>query len=117
MEQTLHPQAQMVLEVMAAAGGPVLHESTPEEYRVFYDSRVAPPLWEMHEVRDLSAAGVPSRLYRPTSATNTGLLVYYHGGGWVIGNVATHDNVCRSLAARSGHAAVSYTHLTLPTKA
>ena len=114
MEPTLHPQARMVLDVMAAAGGPVLHESTPEEYRTFYDSRVAPPMWEMHEVRDLSAGGVPSRLYRPTSATGTGLLVYYHGGGWVIGNVNTHDNVCRSLAARSGHAVLSVDYRLAP---
>ena len=103
----LHPQAAAILEMMAALGGPVIHESTPEEFRAYYNSRSVPGPEVMHEIRDLSAGGVPARLYRPTDRTDSGLLVYYHGGGWVIGGLDSHDGICRSLAKRSGHAVLS----------
>ena len=102
MSINLHPQAKAIIEMMAALGGPVIHESTPEEFRAYYDSRQAPPAETVHEVRDVSAGGVPSRLYRPSADGNLGLLVYYHGGGWVIGGLDSHDAVCRSLANKSG---------------
>lgn len=114
MAPTLHPQATAVLEAMAALGGPLIHESTPAEFRAYYDSRSMPAMFEVHEVRDISAGGVPSRLYRPTAATGTGLLVYYHGGGWVIGGLESHDNVCRSLAVKSGHAVLAVDYRLAP---
>ncbi len=114
MPPILHPQATAVLEAMAALGGPIIHESTPSEFRAYYDSRAMPAMFEVHEVRDVSAGGVPARLYRPTSATGTGLLVYYHGGGWVIGGLESHDNVCRSLAVRSGHAVLAVDYRLAP---
>jgi acetyl esterase/lipase len=56
------------------------------------------------EVRDLTVADtVPARLYTPTGATTpSGLLVYFHGGGFVIGDLETHDGHCRRLAVGSG---------------
>jgi acetyl esterase len=59
------------------------------------------------DVRDLQVAGgeglVPARLYTPPGAATPGpLLVYFHGGGWVIGDLETHDAHCRRLAAFSG---------------
>jgi acetyl esterase len=59
------------------------------------------------EARDLSVAGaageIPARLYSPPgAATPSGLLVYFHGGGFVIGDLETHDGHCRRLAAGSG---------------
>jgi acetyl esterase len=110
----LHPQASAILEMMAAFGGPVIHESTPTEFRAYYDARSVPGPEEMHEIRDISAGGVPSRLYRPTDRTDCGLLVYYHGGGWVIGGLDSHDGVCRSLAARTGHAVLSVDYRLAP---
>ena len=80
---------------------PVL-ESTPEEFRTYYLSRQVPPTENVHEIRDISAGGVPCRLYRPNASKNLGLLVYYHGGGWVIGNLDSYDAVCRSLANKMG---------------
>jgi acetyl esterase len=59
------------------------------------------------DVRDLQVAGgeglIPARLYTPPGAATPGpLLVYFHGGGWVIGDLETHDAHCRRLAAFSG---------------
>jgi acetyl esterase len=97
---SLHPQATAILQAMAALGGPVIEESNPAEFREYYASRQMPSPVQLHEIRDVVAGGVPSRLYRPSNYTNLGLLVYYHGGGWVIGNLDSHDAVCRSLADR-----------------
>jgi acetyl esterase len=103
----LHPQAQAILDAMAALGGPVLHESDPVVFREYYASRAMPSTDVVDDVRDISAGGVPARLYRPRPDNNLGLLVYYHGGGWVIGDLNTHDAICRSLAVRMNHAVLS----------
>lgn len=54
------------------------------------------------------------RLYRPTADTNLGLLVYFHGGGWVLGSVNSHDGTCRSIANQSGCAVLSVEYRLAP---
>jgi acetyl esterase len=110
----LHPQAQVILQMMAAAGGPVIQDSDAAVFREYYNSRQLPSTEEVFEIRDLSAGGVPSRLYRPNADKNLGLLVFYHGGGWVIGGLDSHDSVCRSLANRMGHAVLSVDYRLAP---
>ena len=46
--------------------------------------------------------------------TDLGLLVFFHGGGWVIGDLNSHDGVCRSLANKSGHAVLSVDYRLAP---
>ncbi len=68
------------------------------------------------EVRDLvtdTLPPVPARLYRPRSGTLP-LLVYFHGGGWVVGSVAISDPFCRALANASGCAVVSVEYRLAP---
>jgi acetyl esterase len=68
-----------------------------------------PPPPEVAGVRDLRASGphgpIPLRLYRPLGPPDTAVLpvlVYYHGGGHVLGDLETHDTLCRdALASRS----------------
>ena len=110
----LHPQAQVILQMMAAAGGPVIQNSDAAEFREYYNSRQLPSTEEVFEIRDVVASGVPSRLYRPNADKNLGLLVFYHGGGWVIGGLDSHDSVCRSLANRMGHAVLSVDYRLAP---
>lgn len=57
---------------------------------------------ELARVYDVSAAGRPARVYRPDEAARAPLLVWLHGGGWTIGDVAAFDRVSRRLAAASG---------------
>lgn len=61
-------------------------------------------------VVDLDAGGVPARLYRDAAADRAPVILYAHGGGWVMGNLDTHDGLCRNLVAASGWAllAVDY---------
>ena len=110
----LHQQAALLIQMMDSIGGPPMEEMTPQEAR---DGRaaqpIAPPL-PLHEVRDLDAGGVPARLYRPNDRTDLGLLVFFHGGGWVVCDLDTHDGVCRALADASGHAVLSIDYRLAP---
>lgn len=79
---------------------------------------VAPPLppEPVAEVRELiidTLPPIPARLYRPRSGTLP-LLVYFHGGGWVVGSVAISDPFCRAIANASGCAVVSVDYRLAP---
>lgn len=96
-----------LLEAMAALGLKPLHEQTPAEAR----GRMAAmrgeqaPGPDMASVRDLrvkaSGGFVPIRVLTPV-AEPRGVIVYYHGGGWVIGSLADFDKLGRILARRTG---------------
>jgi acetyl esterase len=66
-------------------------------------------------VRDLVVGDRPGRLYVPTDATTPGaLLVFFHGGGWVYGDLDSHDPPCRFLAERSGVRVLSVDYRLAP---
>ena len=97
---------------MRDAGQLPLQTLTPAEARqAFAESRDAlqPPPDDVAEVRNVSIPGpagqVPLRLYRGVGTSASEALpglVYFHGGGWVIGNLESHDGVCRRLANLAG---------------
>jgi len=106
----LHAQTAAVLEFMRQMGAPPLHELTPAEGRANYLAMRTASTVQLHEIRDIDAGGVKCRHYRSTGQTAAPLLIYYHGGGWVIGDLDTHDDICRKLAreARCDVIAVDY---------
>ena len=110
----LHPEAEALLRQFEALGDPPLESSTPEAVRALRASRIRPPTVELAQIRDVDAGGVPARLYRPSAHATLGLLVYFHGGGWVLGNIETHDHVARALAAESGCAVLSVDYRLAP---
>jgi acetyl esterase len=110
----LHPEAQALLEQFESLGDPPIESSTPEAVRALRASRIPAPTVELPEIRDVDAGGVPARLYRPSAQDGLGLLVYLHGGGWVLGSVETHDHVARALAAQSGCAVLSLDYRLAP---
>jgi acetyl esterase len=113
----LHPQTRALLELMQERGVPATHTLSVDEARRLYRERraftqPAPP--PVGEVRELEAEGphgaIPLRLIRPSGVAKEALLpvlVYFHGGGWVIGDLDTHDTLCRELANGAGCAVVS----------
>jgi len=109
----LHPQARALLDLMKERGVPPTHTLSPAEARATYRERrtfTQPDAPEVAEVRDLQAEGIPLRLYRPLGAKADAVLpvlVYFHGGGWVIGDLDTHDVLCRGLANGAGCAVVA----------
>src|SRR5262249_58080230 len=60
------------------------------------------------------AGPIPTRLYRPEGSGPLPLLVYFHGGGWVLGGLASHDALCRSLANASGCAVLAIDYRLAP---
>ena len=112
----LDPQAQALLQLMQERGVPSTHELTPAEARAAYRDRrgfTQPDPPRVPEVRELTAPGpsgpIALRLYRPEGLppAQAPLLVYFHGGGWVIGDRDTHDVLCRQLACQAGCAVLA----------
>ncbi|MBS0455275.1 MAG: alpha/beta hydrolase [Proteobacteria bacterium] len=114
----LHPQARAYIDLLAARGMPPTHTLSPQEARGAYRDRrsfTQPEPPHVARVESLEATGphgaIALRLYSPvTRDKQKGLLpvlVYYHGGGWVIGDLDTHDTLCRQLATESGCAVVA----------
>ena len=66
----------------------------------------------LDDVRDVDAAGVPCRLYRPRIGAPVAL--YVHGGGWVLHDLETHDAFCRELAHRTGWALLAVDYRRAP---
>ena len=117
----LDPQARFVLDQFAAQGGPPLHELTPVEARAAFESLRSPvpgePVEHIEQCRVPGPDGgaIAARLYGPAGAARPGpALVYFHGGGWVIGSLDTHDNLCRALANRSRARVVSVDYRLAP---
>jgi acetyl esterase len=82
-----------------------MSEQTPEEARAGFSmlTAIAGPAEEPVPTEDRSVPGpagdIPVRIYRPTADTPLPVVVYFHGGGFVIGDIATHDTTCQRLAA------------------
>lgn len=110
----LHPQAQAVADFYAAMRTTPFEELPPSEARALYSAGQIPSMEVVHEIREIMAGTILCRLYRPSAQTNLGLLVFFHGGGWVIGDLNSHDGVCRSLANKSGHAVLAVDYRLAP---
>ena len=110
----LHPQAKSLLALADSIGMAPIESGTPQQARDARNARRVPPTEVVHEIRNLDAGGVPARLYRPSDRVDLGLLVYLHGGGWILGDLESHENVCRSIANRSGHCVLSIDYRLAP---
>ena len=111
---TLHLQTQNFLALLASRPEPPLEKMTPVEAREMQLRYYRPSDYEIFSRRDIDAGGVPARLYLPSAEKNLGLCVFMHGGGWVIGTLDSHDDVCRRLAMQSGHAVLSIDYRMAP---
>ena len=115
----LYPIAKMILEQMEAAGAPQMSTLTPEEARVSTDvSSLAgiPEAVASVEERHIPgpAGDIPIRIYTPQGQGPFPALIYYHGGGWVIGNLDVVDVPCRQLANRTGCVVISVDYRLAP---
>jgi len=120
----LDPQANGLLKLMLEYGVPPVNTQTPQEARDAYVSRKGfsqPDPLPVNSVRDhlldLGSHQLKIREYRPHTprsllqsaggAQRMPALIYYHGGGWTIGNIETHDVLCRALCQGAGCAVYS----------
>jgi acetyl esterase len=99
---SLHPQVAALLERVARSPLPLYHTVPPfVARRIYRDTRavLAPPPPQLAEVRlHITPEKIAVRAYRPVLNETLPALVFFHGGGWTIGDLDTHDVVCRQLA-------------------
>jgi acetyl esterase len=103
----LDPQAKAFLDQLAAAGAPPLNAlpvaESRQALRTLFSTSAPEPV---HKVEDRQVPGpagrIPVRIYTPQGTGPLPVLVYFHGGGWVLGDLETHDGTCRTLANAAG---------------
>ncbi|WP_409305511.1 alpha/beta hydrolase [Peribacillus sp. SCS-155] len=115
----LDPQAKFILEQMEAAGAPPMSTLSPEEARLTTDfSALAGEPEEVGKVENRNIPGpageIPVRIYTPKGEGPFPALVFYHGGGWVIGDLDTVDVPCRLLVNRANCVVVSVDYRLAP---
>jgi acetyl esterase len=120
----IDPGAQAVLSLIQAMGRPPLHTLSPEDARAAYARSRAvlqPAPEDCAEVEDLAAPGpagpIRLRRYRALGAEPGAALpclVFFHGGGWVLGDLDSHDQACRVLANATGGSVVAVDYRLAP---
>jgi acetyl esterase len=120
----LDPQAKALLDALAQMEGPPILESEPAEVREAMAALASMSEGADEEVREVVDQTIPGpggalrvRIYTPVLATEgapQACLVWYHGGGWVIGDLDTTDGVCRALCGRSAATVVSVDYRLAP---
>ncbi len=117
----VHPQVQTLLDAMAQMGGGALTDLAPPDARAMY--RAFASMQQGEEVARVDDRTIPGlggdiavRVYTPAAAVGEtpGVLVWFHGGGWVIGDLETADATCRALANRAGCVVVSVDYRLAP---
>jgi acetyl esterase len=122
--QELAPDLHVLLQLARWQGESSLVEGrTPAQARAEHVESAPIVTGRRRPMREVAALGIPgsageipARLYvsHATPAGPGPLIVYYHGGGWVVGNLATHDGVCRFLAAHTGFRVLSVDYRLAP---
>lgn len=115
---TLEPQTKFLLDQLKALGSPPLETLTPQMARM--GSKF--PQGEVEEVGKVEnrtipgpASDIPVRVYYPKEEQSSyPALVFYHGGGWVICDLDTHDNICRALTNSAGCVTISVDYRLAP---
>ena len=118
---TLDPQAQALLDKVKKSGIPPYETMSPAAARKFYDkagevARGEPP--EPDNVEDITlpspSGELTIRCYRPSAQTGHPILVFFHGGGYTIGSLDSHDAVCRHLCVEADCLVVSVNYRLAP---
>ena len=117
----LDPDAQLLLDLIKEANRPTFETVGAVEARELFNAGrkvLAPEPMPVAETRELTIPGpggpIPARLYRSAATGVLPVLVFFHGGGWVVGDIESHDTVCRHLANRADSAVVSVDYRLAP---
>lgn len=114
----LHPHMRAMLDRRAALNLPGFAEGSVEDARrSFAQSQAALPKnrgAKVARIEDVDLGGVIARRYVPLASRGPGIILYFHGGGWVFGTLDGFDPVCRQLAAASGLEVVSVDYRLAP---
>jgi acetyl esterase len=117
----LEPAAQALADSLAVSGGPPLYTLSPQAARAVLDQAqagavaMAPAEIEPHTIPGGPDGEISITVVRPVDHNGSlPAVVYTHGGGWILGNFATHERLVRDLATRSGAAFVFVNYTPSP---
>jgi len=114
----LDPQVKTLLEQAAALGSPAVNTVSPTEARALMEARGTDPAPGVYKVENFNIDGpggpIPLRVYTPKGNGPLPILVWYHGGGWVLGNLNTTDVACRHLCNKAQCIVVSVDYRLAP---
>lgn len=122
LDPRLDPELAGLLALMAASGAKPMHESTPEEARASFraltvdlrDPAALPAVESVETIRVPGGDGeLEARVYRPHDGA-VPTVVFFHGGGWVIGDLDTHDLTARTIAVECDAVVVSVDYRLAP---
>jgi acetyl esterase/lipase len=104
--------------MLAELGTPPFGTVPAPQAREAFAARPLPPAGPIHRVEDRLIPGpggeIPVRIYHPSDAPQLPVLVWYHGGGWVVGTLDGSDHTCRELANAAGCIVVSVDYRLAP---
>ena len=112
----LHPQAQAFVDAIAQQDSPGWRDLPPNTAREVFSS------WtdlygegpDVARVENISLDGIAARIYQADPSQVVPVVMYFHGGGWVLGDLDSHDTLCRILAAESNCAIISVDYRRAP---
>jgi acetyl esterase len=116
----IHPQCKAFLDMIAAGGGKPLEQLPVADGREMARAmnELGGPVEDVALVENRSVPGpaqpIPVRVYRPSSADRLPGLMFFHGGGFVIGNLDSHDRQCRALANLAGAVVIAVDYRRAP---
>ena len=117
----LDPQAKALLESIEQSGAPPFNAYSAQAARTVYDQaseavRGTPPV--PHKIETIEIPGslgpIPAWIYKPSDNSDLPVLVYYHGGGYTIGSLQSHDCVCRGICVEAECIVVSVDYRLAP---
>jgi acetyl esterase len=115
----LDPQAKTIIDLIDSTGAfELTPETPPEQLRQLFAAMATPEDIAVAKVEDRGIPGpagdIPVRIYTPDADAPAPAIVSYHGGGWVIGGLDTHDGACRAFASATGAVVVSVDYRLAP---
>ena len=117
----LDPQAESVLKMMASSGAPAIESLSPPQAREMMTQFFRPPPGSEEPVGKVEnrnipgpAGQIPVRVYTPKGNPPFPILVFFHGGGFVLGDLDSHDMTCRSLTNQAGCVTVAVDYRLAP---
>lgn len=115
---TLDPQAQFVIDMFAAVEMPPFSELSAEAMRASMSQPLPEELEPVAKVDNRRVPGpdsdIPVRIYWPSEAKGLPILMYYHGGGFVVGNLDSHDTICRAITNKADTIVISVDYRLAP---
>jgi acetyl esterase len=121
IQPRIHEQALHQLRLIAESGEPPLEQLTPIEARRMANQRVARNGWDSAPMSSVEEIDIPgpggalrTRFYKPSPSQALPLILFFHGGGFMVGSLDTHDSLCRILAARVNAAVLAVDYRLAP---